>query len=216
MGSLSEKIYKELLRRIVGGELKPGSTVKEELLASELGVSRTPVREALARLERDGLIVRSGKSYQIVPLSRDDVIQLYEVRKPLEALAAELAAQRISEEVAARLKDLVRRVSEEAAKEAPDPIVLAELNGSIHMEIARASGNKYLVEFIDRVRLKLLIVRISIFTSYERRLEEVREHSEIVEAVLRRDPKLAREAMERHMDRVVAYVRGKILPLLFP
>jgi len=118
--------------------------------------------------------------------------------------------------VAARLKDLVRRVSEEAAKEAPDPIVLAELNGSIHMEIARASGNKYLVEFIDRVRLKLLIVRISIFTSYERRLEEVREHSEIVEAVLRRDPKLAREAMERHMDRVVAYVRGKILPLLFP
>jgi len=76
MGSLSEKIYKELLRRIVGGELKPGSTVKEELLASELGVSRTPVREALARLERDGLIVRlrSGKSYQVVPLSRDDVI----------------------------------------------------------------------------------------------------------------------------------------------
>jgi len=101
-------------------------------------------------------------------------------------------------------------------KRPPDPIVLAELNGSIHMEIARASGNKYLAGFINRVGLKLLIVRISIFTSYERRLEEVREHSGIVEAVLRRDPKLAREAMERHMDRVVAYVKGKILPLLFP
>ncbi|GGP19443.1 GntR family transcriptional regulator [Thermocladium modestius] len=216
MPSLSEKVYKELLSNIVAGKFRLGESLREDTLASMLNVSRTPVREALARLERDGLVVKKGKSYTIIPLTRDDVLQLYEVRKPLEALAAELAARRITDDQARELQNLANRMKEEAAKQDPDPVLLADLNGKIHNSIANIGGNKYLAEFLNEIRLKLMIVRVTLFTTYGRRIEEVMEHSAIIDAVVSRDAKLARDKMEIHMSNVVKDVESKILPLLFP
>ncbi len=218
MPSLSEKVYKELLSNIVAGKFRlGGESLREDTLASMLNVSRTPVREALARLERDGLVVKKGKSYTIIPLTRDDVLQLYEVRKPLEALAAELAARRITDDQARELQNLANRMKEEAAKQDPDPVLLADLNGKIHNSIANIGGNKYLAEFLNEIRLKLMIVRVTLFTTYGRRIEEVMEHSAIIDAVVSRDAKLARDKMEIHMSNVVKDVESKILPpLLFP
>ncbi|WP_069806989.1 GntR family transcriptional regulator [Vulcanisaeta thermophila] len=214
--ALSERVYRELLNGIVSGRFRLGEVLKEDALAELFNVSRTPIREALARLERDGLVIKSGKSYVIVPLSRDDVLQLYEVRKPLELLSAELAARRISDELVAELRDAVARMRDEASKPDPDPVLLAELNGKIHNIIARASGNKYLVEYLSEIRLKLMVVRVTLFTTYGRRVEEAVEHAAIADAVIQRKPELARERMEEHMDHVIDYVKSKVLPLLFP
>ena len=213
---LSERVYRELISGIVSGRFRLGEALREDALASMLNVSRTPVREALARLERDGLVIKRGKSYVITPLTRNDVLQLYEVRKPLELMSAELAAQRITEDLVVELRDLVTRMREEIAKPEPDPVFLADLNGKIHNAIARASGNKYLVEFLSEIRLKLMVVRVTLFTTYGRRIDEAVEHAAIVDAVINRDPRLARERMENHINNVIEYVRSKVLPLLFP
>ena len=213
---LSEKVYRELLSGIVSGKFRIGEPLREDSIASMLNVSRTPVREALARLERDGLVIKRGKSYVITPLTREDVLQLYEVRKPLELLSAELAAQRITDDLAEELRGLVARMRDEVSKPEPDPVLLADLNGQIHNVIARASGNKYLVEFLSEIRLRLMVVRVTLFTTYGRRVDEAMEHAAIVDAVISRDPKLARERMETHINNVIDYVRNRVLPLLFP
>ncbi|MFP3239466.1 MAG: GntR family transcriptional regulator, partial [Caldivirga sp.] len=85
---LVDKVYEELLNAIIQGKFKPGQVLREDKVASMIGASRTPVREALARLEREGFVVKDRRSYVVTPITKEDVIQLYEARIPLEAMAA--------------------------------------------------------------------------------------------------------------------------------
>jgi len=215
MTNSSMKVYEELVKGIVEGKFRLGSVLKEDELAKLFGVSRTPVREALARLEREGLAVKRGKSYMIVPLTAEDVVMLYETRIPLETTAAKLAAVRASEDHVREMGEVIEAIKGEVSKGDPDPVTLANLNGRFHELVAFASGNKYIVEFLGSIRLRLKIVRVTLFTSYQRRVDEAREHEEVYQAIRGRDPDRAYMVMMNHEINVLNYVKEKVIPMLF-
>ncbi|MBB5255122.1 GntR family transcriptional regulator [Sulfurisphaera ohwakuensis] len=211
--SLSQLAYEKILNLIINGKYKPGNLLKEDELANTLNISRTPVREALARLERDGIIIKSGKSYSVIPLSAEDIIQIYEIRIPLEAEASKLASIRGTEEELKKMLDIIEEIKR--VKEDAEPLTLAELNGKLHRTISEASHNKFLVDILENIRLKLKIVRVTLFTSFQRREEELREHSEIVTSIIERNPDKAYQLMKEHELNVLEYVKKNILPILF-
>lgn len=210
--SLSKTAYERILDYIITGKYKPGSVLKEEELASILKISRTPIREALAKLEKEGIIVKNGKSYSVIPLSQSDIIQLYEIRIPLEAEAAKLAANRATDE---EINKITKILDEIKNTKENDPLILANLNGDLHRTIAEASHNKYLVDILDNIRIKLKIVRVTLFTSFQRKDEELKEHEDIVVAIRDRDQDRAYNMMKRHEENVLNYVKRNILPILF-
>ncbi|AOL17155.1 GntR family transcriptional regulator [Sulfolobus sp. A20] len=210
--SLSQTAYEKILEFVVSGKYRPGSILKEEELASLLNISRTPIREALVRLEKEGIIVKNGKSYSVIPLSESDIIQLYEVRIPLEAEASKLASMRATQE---EIDNMLRLIDQIRNTKENDPLKLANLNGNLHSLIAEASHNKYIVDILNNIRLKLKIVRVTLFTSYQRRDEELKEHEEIVLAIRDKKVELAYEMMKKHEENVLNYVKLNVLPLLF-
>jgi DNA-binding GntR family transcriptional regulator len=210
--SLSQTAYEKILDYIITGKYKPGSILKEEELASILKISRTPIREALAKLEKEGIIVKNGKSYSVIPLSQSDIVQLYEIRIPLEAEAAKLAANRATDE---EINKIIKILDDIKNIKENDPLILANLNGDLHRAIAEASHNKYLVDILDNIRIKLKIVRVTLFTSFQRKDEELKEHEDIVIAIRDRDQDRAYNMMKRHEENVLNYVKRNILPILF-
>lgn len=210
--TLVDKVYNSVLNAIVQGRFKPGEPLREDDIALMVGASRTPVREALARLERDGFVVKSKRSYIVVPLTKEDVIELYETRIPLEAMAAKLAAIRVSEQQIAEMGRVIEEIKAESAVSEPNPIRLADLNGRFHELVAEASGNRHLARMLKYIRLKLKIVRVNIFTSYSRRIEEIREHSLVYEAIRARNSDLAFSRMFEHEENVLEYVKKSVLP----
>lgn len=210
--SLSQTAYEKILDYIITGKYKPGSVLKEEELASILKISRTPIREALAKLEKEGIIVKNGKSYSVIPLSQSDIVQLYEIRIPLEAEAAKLAANRATDE---EINKIIKILDDIKNTKENDPLILANLNGDLHRAIAEASHNKYLVDILDNIRIKLKIVRVTLFTSFQRKDEELKEHEDIVIAIIDRDQDRAYNMMKRHEENVLNYVKRNILPILF-
>lgn len=210
--SLSQLAYEKIMEYIVTGKYKPGSVMREEELASSLKISRTPIREALVRLEKEGIIVKNGKSFTVVPLSESDIIQLYEVRINLEPYAAKLAAIRATQD---EIDNMIKLLDEIRNLSVNDPLFLANLNGNLHRAIAEASHNKYIVEILDNIRLKLKIVRVTLFVSFQRRDDELREHENVVIAIKNRNPDLAYDMMRLHEEKVLEYVKQNIIPLFF-
>jgi len=209
---LSQTAYEKILEYIVTGKYKPGNPLREEELASTLKISRTPIREALARLEKEGIIIKNGKSYVVIPLTEIDIVQLYEIRISLEPHVAKLAAMRATQD---EIEKMIQILSEIKSSMTSDPLVLANLNGDLHKAIAEASHNKYAAEILENIRLKLKIVRVTLFVSLQRRDEEFREHEGIVMAIKDKNPDLAYELMKEHEENVLDYVKKSIIPILF-
>ncbi|WP_338602329.1 GntR family transcriptional regulator [Sulfolobus tengchongensis] len=210
--SLSQTAYEKILEYIITGKYKPGSTLKEEELASLLKISRTPIREALVRLEKEGIVTKNGKSFTVIPLTENDILQLYEVRITLESQSARLAAMRATNEEVEKILKIMKEIKDTTVT---DPLTLANLNGNLHRAIAEASHNRYLIEILDNIRLKLKIIRVTLFTSFQRRDDELREHESIVIAIKNRSPDLAYDMMKMHEEKVLEYVRQNVLPILF-
>jgi DNA-binding GntR family transcriptional regulator len=212
--NLSKMAYDEILKKIVAGEYRQGQLLTEDKLCKELNMSRTPVREALRVLESEGVIKKVNRSYTVIYVTAKEVEFLYEVRIPLEITASGLAAERATEQDIQEMERVLRDVEGETFKENPDPAKLAELNGYFHDILARASGNPFLQSYLREVRLKLRIVRVTLFTSFDRRLDELREHKEIFNAVKARDSSRAREDMAEHERNVLEYLRNRVFPIL--
>ncbi|ARM75447.1 GntR family transcriptional regulator [Acidianus manzaensis] len=208
--NLSEKAYNDVLNMILKGKYKQGQRITEEQLCKDLNMSRTPVREALKMLISEGIIKKENKSYSIVSLSSDEVLMLYEIRLPLEATAAYLASERATEEDLKKMDDLLQEIKIETEKSDPDPLTLSNLNGNFHNTIAVASKNKYLQECLNDIRVKLKIIRVTLFSSYERRKEEYEEHNDIFEAIKSRNSEEAKKLMEDHENNVLKYIKQRI------
>jgi len=196
--SLVDSLYERLLELILQGRLPSGAELNEVALARQLGVSRTPMHEALVWLAADGLIERKGGRSQVTQLTPQAVAEIYDVRKLLEATAAERAAIRMD---AARLKELRAAVQELAAMEGhPDwPARAIEFDIRFHDAIAGASGSERLHAEIGRCRL--LVRAFCRITGDNRNLHEsVKEHMKILRALELHNPDGAREAMGAHVD----------------
>jgi DNA-binding GntR family transcriptional regulator len=199
--TLHEQVYEAMLSLISAGTLAPGEQLDEQLLASRLGVSRTPLRAAIARLAQEGLVVNLPYRGAFVRrFSVEEIDGLYEVRATLEVLAARKAAARLTPdelETIAAILDECR-----AALAAGDVDAYGRADARFHRALAEASGNPTLVETLDGLRL-----RIQLFRDLANRDPDLRERAErerelIIDALSRRDAGAAAHLIERHVNSI--------------
>ncbi len=187
--------YGLILEAIDVGIYKPGSRLVESELAERFGVSRTPIREALQRLETQSLLTRDGRSLIVASLDHNQMAELYVVRTELEGLAARLAAQHASVEEVNVLQQMVdadrMRVSDAAA--------LARSNKRFHKQLHLASHNRFLVQQLDLVYRSMALLATTSLAVEGRGPVALDEHQAIVTAISDRDGALAYEAVKQHL-----------------
>ncbi|MFV0513860.1 MAG: GntR family transcriptional regulator [Jhaorihella sp.] len=188
--------YSMILDAIDIGIYKPGDRLVESDLAERLGVSRTPVREALQRLETQSLLERDGRSLIVATLDHNQMAELYVVRRELEGLAARLAAQHATEEEVRVLREMV---GEDDALVC-DPPALSRANRRFHEQIHLASHNRYLVQQLNLVHRTMALMATTSLAAQGRGELAQREHGAIVAAIAARDSSAAEEALRHHIS----------------
>lgn len=201
----SDWAYRELRRAILELELEPGEVIGEVETATRLGVSRTPLREALARLLADGLLVPEGaRGLAVAPISAEDVAQLTELREALDAQAVRLAAQRRDprrfDVLAAEFAALAERLPSPNGH-AADRADTYELAARLDAAIDEAAANPVLTAQLAQVRLRLARVRRLAQDRPARLADAAGEHRAIAEAIAWGDPELAQNALRLHLRR---------------
>ena len=189
--------YALLLDAIDRGACRPGERLVESELAERFGVSRTPVREALQRLETQGLVARDGRSLVVASLDHDQLGELYVVRAELEGLAARLAAQHAAPEEIRVLRDLV--AGDLPLVDRPD--LLARANKRFHRQIHLASHNRFLIQQLDMVHRSMVLLATTSLAAEGRGPEALDEHAAIVRAIEARDGAAADAAIRAHISR---------------
>ncbi len=189
-------LYALLLDAIDRGDYAPGARLVEAELAERFGVSRTPVREALNRLETQGVVARDARRGVIVAsLDYDQLGELYAVREVMEALAARMAARHASP---AEIALLVEMVAADRAR-AEDVAALSRANKAFHRQLHRASHNRYLIQMLDAMRRSLALLSSTTLAVPGRGAQSVEEHGAIVAAIAARDEEAADAAARRHI-----------------
>ena len=189
--------YQLILHAIDIGTYRPGDRLVESELADRFGVSRTPIREALQRLETQSLLSRDGRSLIVASLDHNQLAELYVVRSELEGLAARLAARHATEEEMRLLKDMVA----EDRSLIDDPTALARTNRRFHRQVHLASHNRYLVQQLDLVYRSMALMASTSLSAKGRSETAVNEHSAIVEAIAKRDGGAAYDQLKAHISR---------------
>jgi DNA-binding GntR family transcriptional regulator len=188
----------EMLKKsILEGKYKPGTRLNEAELASSMGVSRSPIREAIQRLAKEGLVnIVPRKGAFVNDLTFEEVEELYELREALEIKAAELAAQRISDEEIDQISRLLDRTSNalQRKKYAQYPWDL-----DFHRQVAHCAKNRYIEEKIYDTNIHLLLIRHKSGSEIGRAEKALKEHEKIFKGLEKRDVNLAKQAMKEHI-----------------
>ena len=192
--------YSLILDAIDTGIYRPGDRLVESDLAERFGVSRTPIREALQRLETQSLLARDGRSLIVASLDHNQMSELYAVRTELEGLAARLAARHATEEEIQVLQGMV----DEDRKLIDEPQALARANRRFHKQIHLASHNRFLVQQLDLVHRSMALMATTSLAAQGRGEVALGEHAAIVDAISRRDEHAAYKALRDHIS--VAFV----------
>lgn len=188
--------YRRLLDEISRGDLLPGARLRETELAERLGISRTPVREAIRQLEADGLVAhvpRQGATIRV--LDYTEVMELYEMRAVLEGTAARLAARAASD---LELDELTELNDELAATR--DLRQAYNLNRQFHLTLLDAAKNRYLVKSVNALQKTLLILGPSTLAEADRAQQAVAEHAALLDALKARDGARAEALMRTHIE----------------
>lgn len=201
----SDRAYRILRQSILELELEPGEVIGEVEMANRIGVSRTPLREALARLLADGLLVQEGaRGVAVAPISSQDLRELTELREALDVQAARLAAKRRDPRTFAALADEFAAL----AARLPGPQGLGvdrsdsyQLAGTLDSAIDDAAGNPALASSLQQVRLRLARIRRLAQDRPDRLAQAAGEHRSIAEAIAWGEPELAAGAVRLHLRR---------------
>ena len=194
--SRGEFVFASLRDAIWEGPFAPGERIAEEDIARSLGVSRTPVREALRRLQERGLLViGAGRSLVVAELTKQQVLELYAMREILEGSAARFAAQHANQ---AEI-DMLHRLLDEFDKHQSNARVLVALNRRFHGAVCEAAHNRYLIATLAGMHDAMALLHSNTFRMPNRRTETDAEHRRIVLAIERRDPDEAEKAARHHV-----------------
>lgn len=197
---LREVVCETLRDAVRRGVLKPGERLMEIQLAEELGVSRTPVREAIRKLEMEGyVIMMPRRGTYIADLSIRDINEVFEIRTSLESLASALAADRITEDELEKLQRLLVQIGTHIKSGDMESIVRTDTE--FHDLLYQASRNTRLVGIISNLREQLTRFRTTSMSFPGRLKATLEEHRKIVEAIAQGDEKAARKAAEHHMEK---------------
>jgi len=195
---LREMVFESLREAIILGRLKPGERLMEIQLAEEMGVSRTPVREAIRKLELEGFVVMvPRKGAYVAGISVKDIVDVFEVRAALEGLAAGLAAERITSEEMDLLERSLLKIN---AMGGGDIDAAVEGDISFHDIIYRASRNQRLVQIITHLQEQLLRFRMTSLSQPGRVKIALDEHKKIVEAISDRNVEMAQTLATEHIE----------------
>lgn len=196
---LRDVVFNTLRQAILTGELKPGERLMEIHLADKLGVSRTPIREAIRKLELEGLVTmiprRGAEVAQITEKSMNDVL---EVRRALDALCVELACERITEEELVTLKTACDEF--EAAIRTGDVKKIAQADVALHDIIVQATGNRRLIQLVNNLAEQMYRYRFEYIKDISQHEMLVEEHRIIYESILNKDKETAAQAARTHID----------------
>jgi DNA-binding GntR family transcriptional regulator len=197
-GGLGEAAHAELRRLIVSGELAPGTRLLEQDCAARLGLSRTPVREAIGRLVSEGLVRRPPGGAPVVHrITADELVEILEVRRLLEVEAAGRAAGSAGRD---ELLALRRRFAAFLEGPAPDPEAHRAADDALHDALARMAGSRLMAEMVANLRLRTRVFDKRVVP--ERFEPGCREHVAVIDAVVRGDRPGAETAMRAHLDHV--------------
>lgn len=196
---LRDVVFNTLRQAILTGDLKPGERLMEIHLANKLGVSRTPIREAIRKLELEGLVImiprRGAEVAQITEKGLKDVL---EVRRALDALCAELACDRISEEEMLRLKEACTAF--ERATATKDARIIARADVALHDIIVQAANNDRLVILVNNLSEQMYRYRFEYIKDETQHQRLVEEHRAIYESIIKKDKEAASKAARIHID----------------
>ena len=206
---LKELVFTTLKKAIIKGELQPGDRLMELQLAEKMGVSRTPIREAIHKLSREGLVTLiPRKGAEVAGMSRKTLNDVLTVRKDLEILAFRLAFESISNE---QMEDLSRRMSafEEAVDE-DDILKMVDADEQFHSVIYEAAANNKLRDILNDLKESMYRYRLEYLkdSAYRKRLEK--EHRALVDSILKKDLKKGLSVAESHIENQKKAVLGRI------
>jgi DNA-binding GntR family transcriptional regulator len=195
----ADEVILAIRTAIVRGSLPPGGRLSEPALARQLGVSRTPVREAIRALEREGLVMRQpGRGLSVVEISVDDVQEIYAIKSVLEGVAVRLACQRASDGDLERLYRYVRDM--ETLAGGADIGAYAEVSREFHAALIRAARSPRLTALHRIVDTPVQRLRVYSLSQPGRPPDSVREHRAVLDAIRRRDPDEAESLIRSHVD----------------
>jgi DNA-binding GntR family transcriptional regulator len=193
---MQKDAYTLVMEAIDQGEYRPGDRLLEVDLADRFGVSRTPIREALQRLETQAVVTRDGRSLVVSSLDHDQLGELYVVRAELEGLAARLAAQHASPEEVRVLWEMTARDRAIIG----DPDALARANKRFHHQLHLASHNRYLIQQLEMVRRSMALVATTSLAAAGRAARALDEHEALVRAIEARDGATAEQVIRAHLS----------------
>lgn len=198
---LRDVVFGALREAIIAGELKPGERLMEVQLAEEMGVSRTPVREAIRKLELEGLVVMiPRKGAYVAGLSLKDAADVFEIRESLEGLAAALAADRITDEELEAMEKILVEIHESA--ESGDVEAIIKQDAEFHQVLFAATRNDRLAQMINNLKEQIDRFRVQSFTNPARIKSILQEHRRIVNAIKERDADKAEKLAKDHIEKV--------------
>jgi len=210
--NLNIKVYSALKQMITNYRFKPGDRINVEQITKELGVSRTPIWEAIRRLEHEGLVINSpNKGVFMYTLSTDEALDLIAVRETLENMAARIAAEKIDNKTLAKLdKELERQ---KKIVENRDMLAYSQADTRFHAMIYATTGNVFLCETLDNIFSKLRPVAIHVGDFIENFYEA---HIAILKALKAQDPKKVQEEFRRHTQHIMKIIRSGELTYIRP
>ena len=197
--SLADMVYERVELDILSGVYQRGDTLAEVKLSQQLQVSRTPVREALRRLEQDDLVESRGKSVVVVGTSRRDLLDILEIRLRLEGLATAMCCEHMTEKELLNLDEIVTLQEFYVSREMPDKIL--ELDSRFHKAIYAACGSRIFEKQLTALLKRLMRHRRLSVSDSRRALKSTGEHREIFRALADRNARLSEELAAAHVER---------------
>ena len=208
---LKEKAYNLIKEKIIHCEFMPGDDISEEQLAKEIGASRTPIREALLRLEQEKLVnIYPRKGIVIAPISVKEIHEVFQIREIVESQVAKIACKMIPEEHMLNFKEHFKKI--DTAEYTMTDIEYFDLDIEFHKYIVSSSKNNHLIEFMNKIfdqdyRMRVIVMK----TSMQERKRNRPEHLEIINAILQKDEAKIEDAIRKH----IANARNAALKIVY-
>lgn len=196
---LRDVVFNTLRQAILTGELKPGERLMEIHLADRLGVSRTPIREAIRKLELEGLVTMiPRRGAEVAQITEKGMIDVLEIRRALDALCVELACDRITDEEMERLKGACDDF--DSAVKTGDVKKIAQADVALHDILVQATGNQRLIQMVNNLSEQMYRYRFEYIKDFHQHERLVEEHRIIYESILNKDKETATQAAKMHID----------------
>ena len=203
--SLADQVFEHIERDILSGKYERGEIITESKLSAELGVSRTPIREALRRLEQEHLIEESGKGSVVIGISEKDLEDIFLIRKQLECLAASMAAKNHTDEQLAELKETLELQEFYVTK--ADTEHVKYMDNKFHRILYKLTGSTVFYDTLVPLHRKIQKYRRASLQSKSRATESVLEHRKIYEAIARGDEELAYKTVLEHIENAYNHIK---------